>query len=231
MLLKLFFYFRHLLRKILSRFKFFPKGVKNHITMKKEDYIKVLSFFTVSFQFFSLVQNALKETINQGNKWVLISDKEISFEEYADKTSWSDHQVIIPILFNFYHGLELFIKSLLQFDPHFELKAKHSIEGLSSKFLKDNPKEKDLCNFLKKYTHIGQLPKILKDFLIDNNLTINKLYEALRYPTDPSFSIIRSYLPVKYKGEEGIEFFKSLLCDIEQARKAAVAYGRSFEPK
>jgi hypothetical protein len=167
--------------------------------MKKEDYVKALSFFTVSFQFFSLVQNALKETINQGNEWIVISEKEISLEDYADKTSWSDHQIIIPILFNFYHGLELFLKGLLQFDPNFELKAKHSIEGLSSKFIKDNPKENDLCNFLKKYTYMGQLPKILKDFLTDNNLTINQLYEALRYPTDPLFATIRSYLHVKYK--------------------------------
>lgn len=199
--------------------------------MKKEDYIKAISFFTVSFQFFSLVQNALKETIDQGNEWIVSSEKEISFESYADKTSWSDHQVIIPILFIFYHGLELFLKALLQFDPHFELKAKHSIEGLSSRFIKDNPKEKGLCNFFKKYTHMDQLPKILRDFLSDNNLTINQLYEALRYPTDPSFATIRSYLSVKYKGEEGIEFFKILLCDIEKARKAAVSYGRSFEPK
>ena len=209
----------------------YMEGLRRKLDMKKEDYIKVLSFFTVSFQFFSLVQNALKETINQGNEWIVISGKEISFEDYADKTSWSDHQVIIPILFNFYHGLEIFLKGLLQFDPNFELNPKHSIEGLSSNFIKNNPKEVVLCNFLKKYTHLGQLPSILKSFLDENKLTINQLYEALRYPTDTSFANIKSYLSLKYKGEEGIEFFKNLLRDIEEARKAAVTYGRSYEPK
>ena len=146
---------------------------RNDKAMNKEEYIKALSFFTVSFQFFSLVQNVLKETINQGNEWIVISEKEISFDGYANKTSWSDHQVIIPILFNFYHGLELFLKGLLQFDPEFELKAQHSIEGLSARFIKDNKKEKELCDFLKKYTHLGQLPTILREFLSNNNLTIN----------------------------------------------------------
>ena len=162
---------------------------------------------------------------------MLVSEKEISFDDYGKKTSWSDHQIIIPLLFNFYHGLELFLKGLLQFEPAFKLKAKHSIEGLSSKFIKDNSKEKELCDFLKKYTHLGQLPQILKEFLTDNKLTINQLYETLRYPTDPSFSKIRSYLPIKYKGKEGVDFFKNLLSDIEEARKAAVAYGRKYEPK
>jgi len=80
-----------------SNFNFFHRNKK---AMNKEEYIKVLSFFTVSFQFFSLVQNVLKETIDQGNEWIVTSEEEISFEEYADKTSWSDHQIIIPILFN-----------------------------------------------------------------------------------------------------------------------------------
>ena len=187
-----------------------------------------LSFFSISFQFFSLVQNSLNEAINQGNQWVITSEKEIQFDDYEKKTSWSDHQIIIPVLFNFYHGLELFLKGLLQFDPNFELKAKHSIEALSSKFIKDNSSEKILCAFLRKYTHRGQLPEILKNFLDKNNISVNQLYEALRYPTDPSFATIRTYLQIKYRGEDGINFFKELVQDIEEARIAAVKYGRSF---
>lgn len=198
--------------------------------MTNEEYHKAISFFLVSFQFFSLVQNSLKEIISQGNKWLLVSDDEIEFEKYASETRWSDHQVIIPLLFNFYHGLELFLKGLLQFDPTFELKAKHSIEGLSARFIKDNPSHKELCSFLKKYTNMGKLPELLKDFLSQNNLSINKLYEALRYPTDPSFNQIRDYFNIKYKEEEGFHFFEELLCDIEKARIAAVSYGRANEP-
>ena len=120
---------------------------------------------------------------------------------------------------------------MLQFDSDFELKAKHSIEGLSSQFIKRHPKETILCEFLKKYAHLGKLPDILKTFLSKNKLTINQLYEALRYPTDPSFTDTRSYLSIKYRGKEGIAFFETLVTDIGEARKAAVVYGRSLEPK
>ncbi len=198
--------------------------------MTDEEYNRAISFFDVSFQFFSLVQNSLEESISQGNKWFLTSDEEIDFEKFLSKTKWSDHQIIIPILFNFYHGLELLLKGLLQFDPSFELKAKHSIEGLSARFIKDNSSEIELCNFLKKYTYIGKLPKLLKDFLVRNDLTINKLYEALRYPTDPNFSQNRKYLCIKNKGEEGVLFYKGLLADIENARIATVSFGRANKP-
>ena len=204
------------------------KGGNNQMT--DEEYQKAVSFLSVSFQFFSLVQNSLEETISQGNKWFLISDEEIKLEEYASKTKWSDHQIIIPLLFNFYHGLELFLKGLLQLDPTFELKAKHSIEGLSARFIKNNPSEKELCDFLKKYTYLGKIPRLLKDFLFDNNLSVNKLYEALRYPTDQSFSKTRKYMCIKYKEEDGIQFFEELLCDIKKARIFAVSYGRANKP-
>ena len=122
------------------------------------------------------------------------------------------------------------MKGLLHFDPSFELKAKHSIAGLSDRFIKNNLSEKELCDFLKKYIHFGKLPELLKDFLTINNLTINKLYEALRYPTDPSFTLIREYLCFKYKGDEGIHFFEELLSDIEKARIAAVSYAKARKP-
>lgn len=197
--------------------------------MKKEDYISALSFLTISFQFFSLVQNSVAEIVKSENKWIILSPTETPIDEYLEQTTWSDHQVIIPILFNFYHGLELFLKGLMQFDSDFTLKAKHSIEGLGAEFIKNNPEEKVLCYFLKKYTHLGKLPTILKAFLDDNKLTVNKLYESLRYPTDSTFTDIRGYLALKYQDNESIPFFEELIDDINNARQSAVEYGRSFK--
>ncbi|MDQ7075608.1 MAG: hypothetical protein Q9O24_10765 [Gammaproteobacteria bacterium] len=87
--------------------------------MKKEEYVTAISFLTISLQFFSLVQNSLQEIILSKNEWIVVSDDEATIEEYEKKTAWSDHQVIIPVLFNFYHGLELFLKGLMQFDNSF----------------------------------------------------------------------------------------------------------------
>jgi DNA-binding phage protein len=196
----------------------------------QEEYTKSLAFWNVALQFFTLVQNSVEETIKQGNEWTIVTtNKELTSEEYNDMTRWSDHQIIIPLLFNFYHGVEILVKGFLNLVPGFELKPKHSLEHLCSVFIKNFPKETELCNFLKEYIHAGKLPTLLSDFIKENGLTIDQLYEALRYPTDPSFTTIRSYLDLKYKGEEGLEFFKKLCDDIEIVRKAAVKLGRTYQ--
>ena len=55
-----------------------------------------------------------------GNKKLVMSlydpnqTDEESHESYYQKTKWNDFNIGVPILFNFYHGLELCMKGLLQ---------------------------------------------------------------------------------------------------------------------
>lgn len=56
----------------------------------------------------------------QGNKKLIMSlydpneTDEQSRQNYYQKTKWNDFNIGVPILFNFYHGLELCMKGLLQ---------------------------------------------------------------------------------------------------------------------
>lgn len=73
----------------------------------KAQYDLALSFWSVSLQYLMLVENVSKETTSQGNTWVMTSALgHISEEEYEEGTRWSDHTIIIPLLFNLYHGIE-----------------------------------------------------------------------------------------------------------------------------
>lgn len=197
---------------------------------KNNDYLKALSFWTVALQFFTLVQNATRETIKQSNEWcVVTTNKQLTPDEYNKRTAWSDHQVIIPILFNFYHGMEVLLKGFLFLAPGYNLKPKHSIEHLSKQFVKYYPTETALCSFFEKYTQITTLPDMLKNFTSENSLSVGQLYEALRYPVDRTFNELRNYFNLKYQDSEGIKFFKDLNEDIEKARIAAVELGRTFK--
>jgi hypothetical protein len=88
-----------------------------------------------------------------------------------------------------------------------------------------------LNSFLRKYTEEANLPAILGDFLRDNAMTFDDLYQALRYPSDRNFQTLKTYIELKYKGTIGIPFFKELHQDIEAVRVAAVRLGRSLETK
>ena len=127
-------------------------------------YNVALSFWTASFQYLRLVENVAGETVIQGNVWVMIKDFE---EDYEKDTRWSDHTIIIPLIFNLLHGIELLIKGFLLTSPDQNVGKNHNIPDLSRKFLRRFPEEELLNTFFHKYTCEHAMPDILKRFLKD----------------------------------------------------------------
>lgn len=77
--------------------------------MHTEKCNQALGYWTVGRQYIHLVENIIEETINQGNLHV-ISSPSLTWEKYDQDTKWSDHKIIIPTLFNLYHGFEVILK-------------------------------------------------------------------------------------------------------------------------
>ncbi len=197
-------------------------------------YDLAFSFWTVSFEYLMLVENVARETVTQSNTWLMTKDREdgkITADEYAEGTRWSDHALIIPLLFNLYHGIELLVKGFLLVAPGQNVKPKHSIGRLCRQFSRTYPNETELIDFFARFTDEQRLPALLANFLADNSLTLNDLYQAVRYPSDQDFQTLRKYIKLKYQGEKGLPFFQELVNDIKAIRVAAVRLGRSLEPK
>jgi hypothetical protein len=200
----------------------------------KSQYELALSFWRVSFEYLMLVENVARETVAQGNTWFITKrwqDGPVTEKEYRERARWSDYTIIIPLLFNLYHGIELLVKGFLLVTPQTDVKPTHTVQRLCRQFYNAYPGENELNGFLRKYTEEGNLPAILCEFLHDNAVTFNDLYQALRYPSDRDFQSLNKYIELKYKGDQGIPFFKELHEDIEAIRIAAVRLGRSLEPK
>ena len=194
----------------------------------KMQYDKALSFWTVSFEYLMLVENVAREIAAQGNNWIIVDDYPIEEAEYEERTRWSDHCIIIPLLFNLYHGIELLAKGFLLADGC--MRAGHKLLKLRQLFSEKYPDERELNSFFAKYTDPQSMSPILKEFLDSNHLGFQDLYEALRYPSDPNFNAFNSYINLKYKGKDGIEFFNGLQQDIISARIAArETYGLILE--
>ncbi|MHB8894140.1 MAG: hypothetical protein ACYC99_03050 [Candidatus Geothermincolia bacterium] len=195
-------------------------------------YEVAYSFWVASFQYLILVQNVSRETVSQGNVWGMSRDfrkGQITDHELSEGTRWSDHTIIIPLLFNLLHGIELLTKGFILVDPSESLKLEHNISELCRRFIQKYPNEKVLCGFLERYTLTPHLPKLLRQFMDDNGLTIHKLYQALRYPS-PDFTTIRNYSSLKYKGKKGTSFFADLSTGIDELRIEAVRLGNSLKP-
>jgi len=69
------------------------------------------------------------------------------------------------------------------------------------------------------------MPELLSRFLVGNELSVDQLYPALRYPS-PDFLVMRKYTSLKYQDEAGTPFFAALADDIRNLMEAAVALGR-----
>lgn len=200
--------------------------------MKKDRYLLALTFWTSALQYLRLVENVANETVSQGNTWVLVRDYSsggITEEEYSLATRWSDHSIIIPLIFNLLHGVELLSKGFLLADPEEPVGKTHKISTLRSRITAMYPGEDVMNGFLSKYTDDHEMPELLVRFLEVNNLSVDQLYQAFRYPS-PDFVETHSYADLKYQGEAGTHFFEELAKDIKELRLAAIKLGRRLEP-
>ena len=201
--------------------------------MQEDRYLLALNFWTSALQYLRLVENVAKETVSQGNTWVLVRDissGHITPAEYSQATRWSDHSIIIPLIFNLLHGIELLAKGFLLADSEEPVAKTHKISELRDRIATKFPDEDVINNFLSKYTVINEMPELLVRFLETNCLSVDQLYQALRYPS-PNFVETHNYIELKYQGDAGTPFFKELAKDTEVLRLAAIKLGRKLEPE
>jgi len=201
----------------------------SHVEMVESgENLKALLFLTLGTKYFNLVFNSLGETVKSGNPHIVSSDtEETIWDNYFEKTKWSDFMIIEPILFNFYHGLELFLKGLLLLCSQDNVKAQHGLLNLFKQIDPIDSIAKDVKEIIREHLVISENDTFLYTFLKENNASIDQLYEALRYPSDKSFQNLNSYISLHYKEDGVIEYFKKIMQDIKTIQKFGVAFYRN----
>ena len=152
--------------------------------------------------------------INSGNQHVIFDNPDIT-KKYDELTKWSDFNVILPMLFLFYHGIETLFKGLIFLkDPNNNSikKLQHNLKELFNE-TKINYPELSFMKSLEKYLcYNKQTPLILKEFIDSNDdiKNMDDLYFVLRYPTNKSKKVNYDYINLKYKGRDGLPFAQEL---------------------
>lgn len=185
-----------------------------------------LQHFELSENFLDMVGIILTESIKQGNKTDSFQsadkpklEKEI---EHRNQTKWSDEKILIPVLFNFFHGLELLLKGFkyIKKPPIKNGKnTKHDIKDLMSTFEEDYPNENKFIEIFKYYITPENHCKILFDFYQENEIPdSNKFIHFFKYPTNGNFTQEFKFKALKKTKKDGIKFFKKIIADIEIIR-------------
>ena len=192
------------------------------------DCAKALGFWTVGIQYLHLVQSISNETHQQGNAHFVVSNTEITATAYAEATKWSDHNLVIPLLFNFYHGLEVILKGYIHANESGAIHS-HKLSELLITFKSYHPCS-PLYALFEKYIIQTKLPAILAEFCSTSSITIDEYYQALKYPESTRGNQYHHH-PLKNREAEGANFFAELRDDIERIRIESVASGRIICPQ
>jgi len=188
---------------------------------------EALGFWTIGIQYLHLVQAVSNETHQQGNTHVVVSDDNICVNEYQEQTKWSDHNLVIPLLFNFYHGLETILKGF-RVAKGVTGHPTHKLTGLLTEFKTNYPRS-ELIPLFEKYIIQANLPTILAHFCTTSCITMDDYYQALKYPISTSGQEYHHH-PLKYRESEGAAFFSELRDAIADIRSKTVTLGRSICP-
>lgn len=195
----------------------------------KSSKIKALHFLTLGFKYLNLVSNALEESVKYKNSHIIVSDEKLSSDDYYKKTKWSDFSIIEPVLFCFYHGLELIIKGLLVLTGN-TIDSTHKIVSFYKNLAKIKKIPKDVLEVIERYiVTIGNTS--LSNFLTENNKDVDGLYELLRYPTDKKFINFNNYIELHYRGGEVIKTYEDILKDIEKLQFSVSRFYKGYSRK
>ena len=148
-----------------------------------EDHVeKARNFLGIGFQYLDLSQKVALEIAKSGNVWMFVqegTDFERMDKEYEEAVYWSDHKLVIPVLFNFYHGVELMLKGLLLLSKD-EFKN-HKLSAMLEK-TKEHYNGAEFINYLEKYISRSSMPDILQLFFDISSMKVDEWYQALKYP-------------------------------------------------
>jgi hypothetical protein len=169
--------------------------------------------------FWTLVLAGCKEIVENGNPSGFSSMDPLTPEELQRKTRWSDNNLVIPLLFNFYHGIELMLKGFVIFAEGPQLKRDHGLINYQQKFARRYPKQNEMIGYFAKYLDKAQMPQLLQRFFDRNNLTADSFYESFKYAFSKDCTIEFDHSMLKYKGARGTQFYCMLTNDILEMRR------------
>jgi hypothetical protein len=182
------------------------------------------NYFPLAHNFFNLTENVMNEMIIQGNRTQVISDvvqgmtDEKEENIFKHRIRWSDIKIGIPLMFNFYHGIELFLKGLLQ-EKDIEVKSSHNLESLYQ-LVKSNDEKftREIIDLMKKHIHNAYH---YNPFFNDNNLSAKDFYIAFKYPVSNTGQRF-NYQKIRGQEKISLEVYKNILQGIIDLKQALI---------
>ncbi|NRB60304.1 MAG: hypothetical protein HRU50_10270 [Winogradskyella sp.] len=192
---------------------------------RNEENTKIIyeiPFINHAYNFWSAASILINEMVKTGNKNMVISkadnfkseeEEEKHLQEIFERNADS---IGIPIMFNFYHGVELYMKGIFQI-AEITFNSNHNLQDLY-KLMKANEKQFQ-PNLLLLLKNLICNSNGFHPFFKKNNITVNDFYIALKYPRNKDGSMIYEYSKIRGSEPEIIEIYKNIEYSIKELKK------------
>ena len=145
---------------------------------------------------------------------IIVTDDE-SWEYYEEKTKYSDFNIILPVLFNLYHGLELLMKGLIRLYGEVT-DNNHNFDYLLRRLMCLDKEQDNLIDVLKKYIKTPIQIRFLEKYRRSQKISsINSLYQSFRYPVESTGKKAYNYFVIKYQEADLLPDLKEVINDID----------------
>lgn len=171
----------------------------------------VNKFISVSKQYYNASLILCKEIIKSAHNPISISGINSNIANHNDL--YYDYDLALPLLFSFYHAIELLLKGLLQCKGT-NNQLDHKITGLYKSVQEEYEDQIDLTIFSKYIVINERTPEPIKVIFTHLSTSVDQYYEVLRYPEKRSLKEFHQVL-IMYKGVKGLSFYQSLQDDID----------------
>lgn len=169
----------------------------------------------IAHNFWNVVHLLVEQMEQTGNKTSFYTDFNPNETEDESKKrtdnvfNRNDNNIGIPLMFNFYHGLELFMKGLLEVEGiPLPVNSGHNLQELY-KTIKENEKNysHSLIELLKKHIYNSS---DFNPFFESNDIKPNQFYLGLKYPYDKESGKKYNYSKIRGGEEETLKIYQSL---------------------
>ena len=176
----------------------------------------------MAVNFLRLTEGACGQLVASNNAHFVIADSPTDPSEYQQITMWSDHSIGVPILFNFFHGVELILKGFISTASC--VPAHHILSKLHTEFEILFPSTA-LGITISKFVRDIDPTSPLGRFNIANGINIDSWYQSLKYPRSTKGKIF-THVELQYGGTHTVDFWDSIKLGASSIRIEAVELAR-----
>lgn len=174
-------------------------------------------WLTLSEQYLKTSRLIMEQIRSHKNKWFMIDDKPIEWNDYFEATKWSDFDTFVPSLFLMQHGLELLLKGLSIWSG-VEVKKTHNVACIIQKLKTDSRIDKNLLELLDLYTGENPKSRIMRKFMkVNEHIRIDRLHIELRYPESSGHET--DFSAFRYKETKLLNELNTIISDIDSIIK------------